>query len=561
MLSSLPAVCKLSNVVVSRLEPTRYARHSDERPAPAGAWHAMIQPTPTRLVRADAVLEAFAEDGEPILHHDGAVAVVAGRVAAIGAWETLRTRWPDAEVLGGEGFVAIPGLINAHHHVGTTPLQLGSPDHPLELWFATRLGLRDVDLRLDTLFSAFEMIASGVTTVQHLHSRVPGTVEDMVTAARQVIGAYREIGMRASYSLALRDQNRLVYEDDRAFIARLPPNLRPAMADYFNRFTLPLPDQVAAFEAIRALADDDGLIAVQLAPANLHWLSDEALTLAAELSARHTLPMHMHLLETPYQKVYAERRTGGSALAHLHRLGLTGPRLTIGHGVWMTEEDIALCAHTGTRVCHNCSSNLRLKSGIAPLNALLAAGVPVALGIDEAGINDDRDMLAEMRLVLRLHRMPGIDAPCPSPAEVLRMATDHAAATTPFGRAIGRLSPGAWADLVLIDWAAVTTPYQNPAIPLLDVLVQRAKTNAVHTVLIGGEVVYREGRFTRVDRAAVLEALARWFARPLSDEERARQALSRAIFPYVRAFYEGWLDGFRHATPQPPARTRSAGSV
>lgn len=112
-----------------------------------------------------------------------------------------------------------------------------------------------------------------------------------------------------------------------------------------------------------------------------------------------------------YQKAYAMKRTGGSAMAHVHAVGLTGPGLTIGHGVWMTERDIELCAETGTRVCHNCSSNMRLKSGLAPLNRFRSRGIPVALGMDEAGINDDRDMLQELRLVLRAHREPGIDAP------------------------------------------------------------------------------------------------------------------------------------------------------
>jgi cytosine/adenosine deaminase-related metal-dependent hydrolase len=211
----------------------------------------------------------------------------------------------------------------------------------------------------------------------------------------------------------------------------------------------------------------------------------------------------------------------------------------------MTEDDIALCAHSGTRVCHNCSSNLRLKSGVAPVNRLLAAGIPVALGIDEAGLNDDRDMLTEMRVVLRLHREPGIDAPHPTPAQVLRMATEHGADTTPFGAAIGRLSTGCWADLVLLDWAAVTAPYQNPAIPPVDVLVQRAKAGAVRTVMVAGEVIYHQGRFLRIDRDAVLEELARWFARPLTPAERAREALAREVFPHVRAFYAGWLEGLR----------------
>ena len=496
----------------------------------------------TKLVCADWIVEAFSSSGEPIIHREAALLLVDGSVAQIGPAERMNEAFPHAERLGGEGRVIIPGLINAHHHVGLTPLQLGSPDYPLELWFASRLALRDVDLRLDTLFSAFEMIASGVTTVQHLHSRAPGSPEAVVAAGQTVMNAYREIGMRASYSMALRDQNRLVYQDDALFTASLPEALRPEMEAYFKRFTIPLADQVDIFEALMASATADPRIKVQVAPANLHWLSDKALDLAGQLSEKHAVPMHMHLVETPYQKVYAQRRTGGSALAYLARIGLTGPRLTIGHGVWMSEADIELCGETGTHVCHNCSSNFRLKSGIAPVNRFLARRIPVAIGIDEAGINDDRDMLQEMRMVLRTHREPGIDAPFPTAAQVLRMATEHGAATTPFGANIGRLSPGCAADLVIMDWKAVTHPYQDSALPVIDVLVQRAKCNAIHTVMVGGEAVYVDGQFTRLDREAVLNEIAGLLKRPLSDGERNRQDLAGAVFAHVRDFYDGWLD-------------------
>lgn len=495
------------------------------------------------IVEGHHLLEGFAPDGSPIVHRDAGLLVEDGRVAAIGPSDDLVRRAPDARRIGGAGFAVMPGLVNAHHHVGTTPFQLGSPDHPLELWFASRLGLRDVDLRLDTLFSAFEMIASGVTTVQHLHSRAPGTPDDVVAAAGQVIGAYREIGMRVSYSMALRDQNRLVYAADEAFVAQLPEALRPAMADYFRRFTLSLEEQVSIFHALRRLVEGERRIAVQLAPANLHWLSDRALETAGELSAATGLPMHMHLVETPYQRAYARRRTGGTAFAHLHRLGLTGERLTIGHGVWMTGEDIDLCARTGTRLCHNCSSNFRLKSGRAPVMQFLARGIPVALGIDEAGINDDRDMLQEMRLVLAVHRAPGIATPVPDAAGVLRMATEHGAGTTPFGSRIGSLSVGSEADLVLLDWQRVTRPYQSPGTDWLDVLVRRARSEAVRTVMVAGETIYEDGRFTRVDREAVLADLAAFFARDLAPAEQARAELARAVFPHVAAFYEGWLSG------------------
>jgi 5-methylthioadenosine/S-adenosylhomocysteine deaminase len=501
----------------------------------------------TQIIWGGTLLTGFDTAGEPVLLQDAGVACEAGTIVATGSFAKLKAAYPEATVTGGRDFAITPGFVNAHHHVGLTPLQLGSPDHPLELWFASRIALRDVDLYTATLFSAFEMIESGVTTVQHLHSRAPGTPTDILAAAEKVIAAYRDIGMRASYSMALRDQNRLVYEADQDFVARLPDELRPAASAFFQRFTVPLSDQVAIFEELLARhgqgEGEAGRIRIQIAPANLHWLSEKALDVTGELQRRTGLPVHMHVLETPYQKAYARKRTGGSALAHLDRLGLLGPHFTIGHGVWMSEADIELAADRGVCICHNCSSNFRLKSGVAPVNRFLARGIPVAIGIDEAGINDDRDMLQEMRLVLRAHREPGIDSAHPSSAQVLRMATEGGARTTPFAGRIGRLEPGMAADLVMFDWPAVTFPYQDDGLGFVEVLVQRAKAKAVHSVMIAGEFVYRERRFTTLDRDTVLAGIAEALAKPKTLAEQDRVALSQALLPHVRRFYEGYLDG------------------
>ncbi len=493
------------------------------------------------LVTADRVIAGFAADGSPEILADVAILVEGETIAAIGPAAALCREHPEANEIGGRGRVAIPGLINAHHHVGLTPFQLGARDQPLELWFAERLAMRDVDPYLDTLFSAFEMIASGVTTVQHLHSRAPGDAEAVLARSDAIIGAYAELGMRASYSFALRDQNRMIYAADEAFVASLPAPLRAPASAYLSSFGLPLEEQVGVFHALRARWADAPLIGVQIAPSNLHWLSDAALESAARMAQETGAPMHMHLLETPYQAEYARRRTGGSALAYIDKFGLIGPQLTIGHGVWMTKDDIALLAERGGCLCHNCSSNLRLKSGTADLNGFLASGVPVALGIDEAGLNDDRDMLQEMRLALTLHRQPGHGAPHPSAAQILRMATEHGAATTPFSDRIGRLAPGMLADMVLLDWSEVTRPYQDPRMPLVDVLVRRAKSAAVQSVMIGGQVVYHEGRFTRIDRNAILEDITRTLDRPDTAAEVVRRRLASDLIGPVRDFYEDWL--------------------
>ncbi len=225
----------------------------------------------------------------------------------------------------------------------------------------------------------------------------------------------------------------------------------------------------------RAYADADR-VAVQLAPLNYQWCSDAALERVADVSKAHGAPMHMHLLETPYQRAYARRRGVGSPVAHLQKLGLLNARMTLGHGVWTTEADLDAIAAADTRICHNCSSNMRLKSGTAPVNAMLARGIKVAIGIDEAGMNDDRDMLLEMRQVLRAHRPPGHDSVAPTAAQVFRMATEHGAATTGFGSRIGRLEAGRAADMVLLRWSQVAAPYLDADVPVLDAVVARAKS-------------------------------------------------------------------------------------
>jgi cytosine/adenosine deaminase-related metal-dependent hydrolase len=492
------------------------------------------------LVVADHVISGFSADGTAEILADAAILVTGDTIAAVGPADALRRAHPAAREVGGRGRVAIPGLVNAHHHVGLTPFQMGARDQPLELWFPERLVMRDVDPRLDTLFSACEMVASGVTTVQHLHSRAPGDAEAVLARAAAVLGAYAEIGMRASYSFALRDQNRMIYAADEDFLALLPADLRAPTAAYFAQFAMPLAEQVGVFHALRSRWAGHPLLAIQIAPSNLHWLSDGALESAARMAEETGAPMHVHLLETPYQLEYARRRTGGSALAYLDRFGLVGPQLTIGHGVWMTADDIDRLAERGGCLCHNCSSNLRLKSGTADLNAFLAKGVPVALGIDEAGINDDRDMLQEMRLALTLHRPAGHDAPCPTASQILRMATEHGAATTPFAGRIGRLAAGFAADIVLLDWKRVTWPWQDREMPLVDILVRRAKAGAVETVLVGGEVIFSDGRFTRVDREAVLAEIAGTLDRPDTPPEAGRRRLAAALLPTVRAFYRDW---------------------
>jgi hypothetical protein len=122
------------------------------------------------------------------------------------------------------------------------------------------------------------------------------------------------------------------------------------------------------------------------------------------------------------------------------------------------------------------------------------------------------------------------------------MATEDGAATTPYAGHIGTLEPGKAADLVLLSWRQIAHPYLESDTGIVDAIVHRAKTAGVTLVMVAGEVVLRDGRFTRVDREAILDELARSLRVPLTPDEVARRELSRAVFPVVQRFYDGWLE-------------------
>ena len=150
-------------------------------------------------------------------------------------------------------------------------------------------------------------------------------------------------------------------------------------------------------------------------------------------------------------------------------------------------------------------------------------------------------------MVLRAHREPGMDDRVPTMAQVLHMATQGGARTTPFGDHLGALEIGRAADMVLIDWNKISYPYLDAETPVLDAVIQRAKSDAVRSVLVAGEVIYDNGRFTRIDRDAVLTELSDMLKRDLTAEETERRQLSKLILPHVKAFYDGYFDPSAHA--------------
>jgi cytosine/adenosine deaminase-related metal-dependent hydrolase len=490
------------------------------------------------IVRGRFLVSGPSSAGAEIIP-DGAVLVEGSTVAAVASFSELLSAEPHAEIMGGPDSIVIPGFVNSHHHGwGLSTLQLGVPDDRLEPWLIDLISVPIVDPYLDTTYSAMKLLRSGVTSVQHSgFTRDPMAFEEEV---RQAIRAYQDIGIRVTYAIQVRDQNSYAYQDDATFLASLPAEVREAVEAAEVNWGVADPDDGLAL-AVRLHAElrDDALITPAVCAEGPEWCSASLLAKVRRTADETGMRLHLHCLESPIQRAYLESDLGKPVLEYLDSIGILGPDTSIGHAVWLSARDIELCAARGVVVCHCPSSNLRLRNGILPLAALEAAGVTVALGLDSSTINDDDDFLQEMRLAARVHRLPlGIDvAPAPTAADLFRMATVNGAAAIGLSGAIGSLAPGMKADIVTLDYAAISHPFLAEEMSALDAVVYRAKRNDVRDVVVNGKVVLRDGQFTNVDEADVERRLAESVADQSERFRIWRKAMTQ-LRPYVAQFFE-----------------------
>ncbi|MCI0810212.1 MAG: amidohydrolase family protein, partial [Chloroflexi bacterium] len=162
------------------------------------------------LIRGKYVIAKITGPSSADVVTDGAVLQQDGLIAEVGDYQELRTRHPEVEVIGSSNHLVMPGLVNDHFHVGLTPFQLGAPDLPLEMWSLARIGTRLIDPYLDQLYGAVQMIESGTTTVQAIHTPGRGFGPVSMEIADKVVKAYQDSGMRVSYAPSIANQNSMV---------------------------------------------------------------------------------------------------------------------------------------------------------------------------------------------------------------------------------------------------------------------------------------------------------------------------------------------------------------
>lgn len=436
----------------------------------------------------------------------------------------------------------MPGLVNDHFHVGLTPFQLGAPDLPLELWLLARMGVRGTDAYLDQMYGAMSMIESGTTTVQTMPRRGSGRNPLDMDMVEQVIKAYQDSGMRVAYATPVADQNLLAAGaagGDSEFLDSLPLSLATQYKKAIYPEYVATTDVVPFLEEVFSKFGGGRFerIRITLGPRTVYYCSDELLLAYKDLARKHNTRIHIHLLASIYEKLHSAVAWGKSPLQHLLDLEFLGPEVICGHGVWTTDNDVDTLSNTGAYVCHNPSSNLRLQAGIGPLNLMLDKGIRVAIGSDEAGINDDRDLFQEMRMVKNIHRLPGIEIRLPASFQVFQMATENGAIASGFGDSVGTIEPGKRADLLLLDLGHIEEPFLGPEVSVVDAVVHRGRVIDVDTVMVDGEILMRGRQHTKFDKNALLQEIRQSLNRSLQPEEISRGELGRLLEPYVRRFH------------------------
>lgn len=460
------------------------------------------------MTRTIAAAHALVDPGaSPV--RDVTLTIEEGRVAEVGAAMTA-----PADTL------LLPGLVNAHDHGrGFRTVAFGADDDALEPWLAGLVQTPPADPYTVAAVAFARMAGAGITAANHCHIPAGG---DPVDEARAVARAAGDVGIRLAFAVPIVDRNRPVYGGPGAICGRYAPGDWALVRDLEGR-AAPAAEQIAAADAIAAAIESD-MVSVQYGPAGPQWVSDAALADIAARSAATGRRVHMHLLESPEQRAWADAAYPQGIVAHLAGLGLLSDRLTIAHGVQLRAAEIgALSAH-GVTVSVNTSSNLRLRAGIAPLGGFLAEGLAVALGLDGMAFDDDEDMLRELRLAARLHAPRGVSGRGVAPERLLAGALAAGRRTIDGRAGYGPLVSGADADLVRLDLAAMAPDAVPGVADPMALALSQARRAHVRDVWCAGRPILKDGRVCGIDLPAAeaeLTAAARAAAPHLAERAPA----------------------------------------
>jgi 5-methylthioadenosine/S-adenosylhomocysteine deaminase len=444
--------------------------------------------TSTTVVRGGHVLTMGPAGDLP----GGAVALAGGEVLAVGPFGDLSARFPDAEVVGDDQGVVLPGLVNGHTHLSEALICGMGEDLTLFEWGGRLVGPAGRHLtremaRVGAKLKGAELLLSGVTCVNDMfcHTNL-GSL-----ASLGVVDGLEEIGLRGVVAFGPED----MAEPDRH----------------------PVAEFLAEHEALAGRCAASDLIGFRLGVGTVLGQTDELLAASARAAREHGWAVHTHLAEVREEVVQARLRWGRSSVERASDVGLLEVPVVAGHGIWVSEPEIALLAGAGVAVVHNPVANMILGSGVCPLAALRGAGIPVGIGTDGAASNDSQNMLEAVKVAALLQKVARLDPRAVTAGDVLAMATVEGARALGLDGSVGSLEPGRRADVVRLR--ADRPALANVHDPRQQVAYCTSPAD-VADVWVDGVRRVTDGRLVDHDLAALVEA-----SRPLAADLVTRAGL------------------------------------
>lgn len=385
--------------------------------------------------------------------------------------------------LDAEGCLVVPGLVNTHCHAAMTLLRGYADDKPLDRWlqediWPVEAELTPEDIRAGTRLGLVELLKNGVTAVGDMYFEVP-----------EVAAAVEEAGIRARLGHG---------------IVTVGKDEADARADF--------EEGLAVARELDGAAD--GRVRTALMP---HSLTTADPDLIAEFVPRARdagVPIHYHANETTDEVDPIVDERGVRPLEFADELGLLEEGDFIAHGVHVDETEIELLAERGVGVAHCPASNMKLASGIAPVQEFLDAGVTVGIGTDGPASNNDLDVFDEMRDAAMVGKLGADDAAAVAAPDIVNAATAGGAETLGFDA--GRIEAGALADLAIVDLDA---PHLTPSHDLVSHLAYAVRGSDVRHTVVGGEVVVEDREVRTLDAGAVKREAERHAAALVSRAE------------------------------------------
>ena len=470
-----------------------------------------------------------------------ALAVAGDRIIGLDPLAKLKHAHPGAEIVGGEDVAVLPGFINAHHHSpGVSSNLRGVVDDALEPWIIALAGAASLPPDLAARLAGAALLRSGVTTVVDMCTGGRGSLDEFADAQRGTARGYRAAGVRAMVAPGVRFRNFLAQADgeDAAFVASLPADLGKLAQGIVDDERPALRDYIAAVGALVEEMRAEPLTDIWFGPPGPQWVGIDGFAEIAEAARDRDTRLQTHALESVSEGLEGPRSIGRGRIAALADAGALSDRLSLAHAVWASEADIEIIAGHGVAVSHNPSSNLRLRAGIAPVRAFLAANVTLGLGLDGTALGNDDDMFAEIRLAANLQRPETLGAAATTARQAFGFATRGGARLVGRAGELGEISVGARADLCLVELDRMLWPWLDAEADPLDVILARARASDVRDVMVAGAWRLRNREIQGFDLAAAgAEAADRLTrSRPSAARRAAVQALARAIHDWHRAW-------------------------